>query len=145
MPSDSKIIDPFSQSYHKVQIDEWSIIDNTRGSSVVSSSATQAHIRFNVSLKLYLNLSLLKWLNSGLERVSSFIHCVKRVRIRTYSGPHLPAFSRIRTEYGDIQSECRYLSVFSPNAGKCRKNADQNNSEYGHFLRSDTEWIINWK
>ena len=29
-----------------------------------------------------------------------------------------------------------YLSVFSPNAGKCGKNADQNNSEYGHFLRS---------
>ena len=29
-----------------------------------------------------------------------------------------------------------YLSVFSPNAGKCGKNVDQNNSEYGHFLRS---------
>ena len=28
------------------------------------------------------------------------------------------------------------LSVFSPNMGKCWKNADQNNSEYGHFLRS---------
>ena len=43
-----------------------------------------------------------------------------------------PAFSRIRTECGQI----RYLSLFSPNAGKCGKNADQNNSEYGHFLRS---------
>ena len=31
----------------------------------------------------------------------------------------------------------KYLSVFSPNAGKCGKNADQNNSEYGHFLHSD--------
>ena len=40
-----------------------------------------------------------------------------------------PAFSRIRTEYG-------YLSLFSLNAGKCRKNADQNNSEYGHILCS---------
>ena len=29
-----------------------------------------------------------------------------------------------------------YLSVFSPNAGKCGKNADQDNSEYRHFLRS---------
>ena len=29
-----------------------------------------------------------------------------------------------------------YLSVFSPNAGKCGKNADQNNSEYVHFLCS---------
>ena len=31
----------------------------------------------------------------------------------------------------------KYLSVFSPNAGKCGKNEDQNNSEYGHFLRSE--------
>ena len=29
-----------------------------------------------------------------------------------------------------------HLSVFSPNAGKCGKNVDQNNSKYGHFLRS---------
>ena len=41
-----------------------------------------------------------------------------------------PAFSCIRTEHGEI------LRIFSPNAGKCGKNADQNNSEYEHFLRS---------
>ena len=40
-------------------------------------------------------------------------------------------FSRIRTKYGE------YLSVFSPNEGKCGKNVDQNNSHYGHFLRCD--------
>ena len=34
-----------------------------------------------------------------------------------------------------------YLSVFSPNAGKCGKNADQNNSEYGLFLRSVYNFI----
>ena len=38
-----------------------------------------------------------------------------KVRNRSYSGP--------------------YLSVFSPNAGKSGKNADQNNSEYGFLLR----------
>ena len=43
-----------------------------------------------------------------------------------------PAFSQIWTEYGEIL----YLSLLSPNAGKYGKNADQNNSEYGHFLRS---------
>ena len=32
-----------------------------------------------------------------------------------------------------IRRDASYLSVFSPNAGK----ADQNNSEYGQFLRSD--------
>ena len=37
------------------------------------------------------------------------LHCVKSVRIWSYSGPYFPAF---------------------------RLNTDQNNSEYGHFLRS---------
>ena len=32
--------------------------------------------------------------------------------------------------------DTQYLSVFSLNAGKWGKNADQNNSEYGHFLHS---------
>ena len=40
--------------------------------------------------------------------------------------PHFPAFGLNTERYG----------VFSPNAEKCGKNADQNNSEYGHFLRS---------
>ena len=35
-----------------------------------------------------------------------------------------------------------YLSVFSPNAGKCWKNADQNNSEYGILLRSVLSLIL---
>ena len=39
------------------------------------------------------------------------IHCGKSVRIRSYSGPYFPAFGL---------------------------NMDQNNSEYGHFLRSDS-------
>ena len=44
------------------------------------------------------------------------IHCVKSVCIRSYSGPYLS----------------HILSVFSPNAGKCGENAEQNNTEYGH-------------
>ena len=35
-----------------------------------------------------------------------------------------------------MRRDKEYLSVFSSNAGKCGKNADQNNSEYGLFLRS---------
>ena len=58
---------------------------------------------------------------------------VKRVRIRSYSGPH---FFRIFPHSDRIWRDTEYLSVFSLNAGKCRKNADQNNSEYGPFLRS---------
>ena len=38
-------------------------------------------------------------------------------------------FPRIRTEYGEIRS------IF-PYSVRMRKNTDQNNSEYGHFSRS---------
>ena len=60
------------------------------------------------------------------------VHGVKEsvfgvILVRIFSG-----FSRIRTEYGEIRSP----NLFSRNAGKSRKNADQNNSEYGLFLRS---------
>ena len=58
----------------------------------------------------------------GLHRPS---HCVKS----PYSEIFLSAFSRIRTEYGEIRS----ISTCSV---RMRENTDQNNSEYGHFLRS---------
>ena len=62
-------------------------------------------------------------LNFGFLRdhVKSELNCLKSVRIRSYSGPHFPAFGLLC-----IQSECE-------------KNADQNNSGYGHFLRSTRE------
>ena len=60
-------------------------------------------------------------------------HCIKSVRIRCYFGPH---FSRIFSHSDRIRRDTLYLSAFSPNAGRCRKNADQNNSKYGHILRS---------
>ena len=41
-------------------------------------------------------------------------------------------FSSIRTEYGEVLR----ISLYSV---RMRENADQNNSEYGHFLRS-TPW-----
>ena len=42
----------------------------------------------------------------------------------------LSAFSRIRTECGEIRR-------VSPYSVQMRENADQNNSEYGQVLRSD--------
>ena len=44
-------------------------------------------------------------------------------------------FSRIRTQYGEI------WSIF-PYSVQIRTNAGQNNSEYGHFLRSDSILIL---
>ena len=43
----------------------------------------------------------------------------------------LTVFSCIRTEYGEIRS-------ISPYWVRMRKNADQNNSEYGHFYAVNT-------
>ena len=51
-------------------------------------------------------------------------HCIKSVRIRSYSGPHFPAFG-LNTEF-----------CISPYSVQMRENADQNNSEYRHFSRS---------
>ena len=47
-----------------------------------------------------------------------------------YSESLQPGFSRIRTEYGETQ-------CISPYSVRMRENADQNNSEYEHFLRSE--------
>ena len=57
-----------------------------------------------------------------MGNVEHTIHCVKSVRIRSYSGPHFPAFGLNTERYG--------CSV------RMRENADENNSEYKYFLRS---------
>ena len=64
--------------------------------------------------------------HSHLVNIKGFryIHCVKSVRIRDYSGSHFPAFG-LNTE--------RYIFPYSV---RMRENADQNNPEYGDFLRS---------
>ena len=59
-------------------------------------------------------------------------HCVKSVRTWSYSGPFLPAFGLNKERYFvylHIQCGC----------GKIR----QNNSEYGHFSRSDNDLELN--
>ena len=65
-------------------------------------------------------------------------HCVKSVRIPSFSGLYFSAlglnierygvFSRIRTDYGEI------WSIFSYSV-RMRENTDQKNFEYGHFSR----------
>ena len=48
------------------------------------------------------------------------LHCVKSVRIRSYSALHFPRVGKLR---------------ISPCSVQMREKADQNNSEYEHFLR----------
>ena len=54
-----------------------------------------------------------------------------------YSDFFWPSFSRIRIESGEIQNICPY-SV------RTRGNADQNNSEYVHFLRSVSQYFTKY-
>ena len=56
---------------------------------------------------------------------------VKSVRIRSYCGPNFPAFG--------LNTEIR-LRV-SPYSVRMQENADQNNPEYEHFLRSASKFI----
>ena len=49
------------------------------------------------------------------------MHCVKSVRIRSFSGAYFPAFE-LNTERYSVQMW---------------ENMDQKNSKYGHFLHSD--------
>ena len=59
----------------------------------------------------------------------SFCYVMPLRRKCTYSELFWSAFSRIRTENGEILR----ISHFSV---QMRENADQNNSQYGHFSRS---------
>ena len=52
-------------------------------------------------------------------------HCVKSVSIWSYSGPHFPTFGL-------------------PYSVRLRENADQNNSEYGHFSRGKPIHLEIW-
>ena len=76
--------------------------------------------------KIWKNLS--KWRSRNNCRSGTFTlkmyscHCVKSVCIRSYSGPHFPAFG--------LNTERYRVSL------RMRENADQNNSEYRHFSRS---------
>ena len=44
--------------------------------------------------------------NGKLHFFCTVLHCVKTVRIRSFSGPHFPTFGLNREIYSRIQSEC---------------------------------------
>ena len=82
------------------------------------------HSIINIDIKGNHNLcSNLKILNTR----KSTSHCVKNVRIRSYSGPYFPAFG-MNTE--------RYC--ISPYSVRMRENTGQNNSEYRHILLNES-------
>ena len=61
------------------------------------------------------------------------VHCVKSVRIWSFSAPYFRAFGLNKKKMRSI----------SPYSVPVRGNTGQENSEYGHFLRSDCFNIFN--
>ena len=119
----------FSLNFTSIEIEERGVKGRTRtegeqGGRVVKTCEFWANVIFECPLSNDVHKVDEWFMNSKMRK-----HCVKSDRVRSYSGPH---FSRIFPHSDWIPRE--YLSVFNPNAA----NADQNNSEYGHFLRSES-------
>ena len=63
----------------------------------------------------------------GYQEVRFLCHLLFSLRKKSpYLKLFWSVFSRIRTEYGEMQS-------ISPCSVRMRENVDQNNSDYGHF------------
>ena len=77
---------------------------------------------------VYLKQYILQWCIAFLEDLFYNQHFVKSARIRSYSGPYFPAFG--------LNTERYSVSLCIQHSVRILENADQNNSEYGHFLRS---------
>ena len=74
------------------------------------------------------NITLLLYpLISSFGDLASASHCVKSVRIRSYSDPH---FSRIRTEYGEIIRISSYSVRMRENLGKMRTRINPNSDTF---------------
>ena len=97
---------------------EWMFSDGFAGRAALVLLVVKGLFRMAASLAYGYHV-LLKSLRS--------CHCLKSVRIWSFPGPYF--FSRIRTEYREIQS------IF-PYSVRMRENTDQKISEYGHFSRS---------
>ena len=100
-------------------------------------------IRFEIMRLDWLRNSILSK-NTGIKSKGNFntLKLLKRLRVLFNFGQTLrknywyselfwSVFSRIWTDYGEIRS----ISLYSV---QMRESADQNNSEHGHFLRSES-------
>ena len=73
--------------------------------------------------------------DSYLFMSSSFTYSASQRSLRKKRSVFRVILVRIFPAFG-LNTENIEYRIFSPNAEKCGKNADQNNSEYGHFVGS---------
>ena len=101
----------------------------------------------------------------SLSNESKYSHCVKSVRIRSYSGPHLTAFRLntkkyrvspcVQSEYGKMRTRitpntdtfhavsCLNIDCRKSGPAKYRTNADNNFEQFCHFYQSKKDWLFN--
>ena len=86
----------------------------------------------NIVLKYFVSFYDFSWSSEVYQDLGRlwYYHCVKSVRIWSYSGPHFSSFGLNTESYGVIlvliflhsdwiRRDTPHLSLFSPNAGKC--------------------------
>ena len=73
--------------------------------------------------------------DSYLFMSSSFTYSASQRSLRKKRSVFRVILVRIFPAFGLNRENIEYR-IFSPNAEECGKNADQNNSEYGHFVGS---------
>ena len=84
---------------------------------------------FDVSISVQQNMKVLKRTMVVDFTKSTLIRSSTLRKTFPYSELFWPTFSRIRTQYGEIQS-------ISPFSVRMQENTYQNNSEYNYLLRS---------
>ena len=90
-----------------------------------------------IRLDNYLNTSITAIIFKRLSSLTTYNLFALLLRKKwPYSKLFWSVFSLIRTEYGEIRS-------ISPYIVRMREIGDKNNSEYGHFSRSDYYWETN--
>ena len=117
---------------HNFQIISWTLLEHKH----VMLVSLKKKCRYNATLAITLAIKCTSreklYQELGLQSpLMLFLWSSSPRRKCPYSGPY---FSRIFPHSDWIRRDT--VSVISPNAGKCGKNADQNNSKYGLLLRS---------
>ena len=101
----------------------WSDIVNKTGPPILLSYVFQGVLKpytnYSIAVRAKNQYGYKDSAMINVEMDSAGIHCMKSVRIHSFSCLYFPAFgfSCIRTEYGEILRIC---PLFNPNAGKYR-------------------------
>ena len=106
---------------------------------IYAFQSIQFHFRLKPTRSEIFNRSMRRFSSLQLSFTSTKIFLIILSHTLRKKSPYSQLFwSGFFPDFPAFGLNTPYLSVFSPNAGKSGENADQNNSEYGLFLRRDS-------